>query len=151
MAKNDKTKNPPAVEAPVVEKKEDKPAEALNNVHVAGVPDGMTQHDKVLFMTGLQHRKDEMIRVNDNNADKYNALTILEDATIVDIAVTELVVKKNPSALILTANEKNYEAIRLLGAEMGVTLPEFKPFQSQQSSSLRLVVSQTVPVRLSSS
>lgn len=126
MAKNDKTKNPPAVEAPVVDKKEDKPAEVLNNVHVAGVPDGMTQHDKVLFMTGLQHRKDEMIRVNDNNADKYNALTILEDATIVDIAVTELVVKKNPSALILTANEKNYEAIRLLGAEMGVTLPEFK-------------------------
>ena len=124
MAK-DKTKNPP-VEAPVVDKKEDKPAEVLNNVHVAGVPDGMTQHDKVMFMAGLQHRKDEMIRVNDNNADKYNALTILEDATIVDIAVTELVVKKNPSALILTANEKNYEAIRLLGAEMGVTLPEFK-------------------------
>lgn len=124
--KTDKTKNPPTVEAPVVEKKEEKTPGVLNNVKVPGVPDGMTQHDKVLFMAGLQHRKDEMIRVNDNNVDKYNALTVLEDATIVDIAVTELVVKKNPSALILTANEKNYEAIRLLGAEMGVTLPEFK-------------------------
>ena len=138
MAK-DKTKNPP-VEAPVIEKKEDKVAtQEQPKVNVPGMPDGMSQHDKVLYASVIQHRKDEMVRTGGESADKYNALTIIEDATIIDIAVTELVIKKNPSALILSANEKNYGAIQLLAADMGVTLPDFKSLPKPTKEQLKAV------------
>ena len=122
---NKKTKNPP-VEAPVVEKPEEKTDEVAQKVTMPGVPDSMSQHDKVLYASVLQHRKDEMLRNGGESADKYKALTVIEDAMIIDVAVTELVVKRNPAGLILTASEKNYEAIKLLAADMGVTLPEYK-------------------------
>lgn len=145
MAK-DKTKNPP-VEAPVIEKKEDKvPAtKEQPKVNVPGMPDGMSQHDKVLYASVIQHRKDEMVRTGGESADKYNALTIIEDATIIDIAVTELVIKKNPSALILSANEKNYGAIQLLAADMGVTLPDFKSLPKPTKEQLKAVGLEAAP------
>lgn len=143
---NNKTKNPP-VEAPVVEKKEDKvPAtKEQPKVNVPGMPDGMSQHDKVLYASVIQHRKDEMVRTGGESADKYNALTIIEDATIIDIAVTELVIKKNPSALILSANEKNYGAIQLLAADMGVTLPDFKSLPKPTKEQLKAVGLEAAP------
>lgn len=146
MAKDKKTKNPP-VEAPVVEKKKEEqlPAEQPAKVMTPGVPDGLNQHDKVLYASVIQHRKDEMIRTGGESAEKYNALTILEDATIIDIAVTELVIKKNPSALILTSNEKNYSAIQLLAADMGVTLPDFKSLPKPTKEQLKAVGLDAVP------
>ena len=124
-----KDKKKPSVQAPVVEKPEEKklPAEKTTvNTGVPGVPDGMSQHDKVLYGSLLQHRKDEMVRNGGESAEKYQALTMIEDAVLIDVAVTELVIKKNPMSLILTANEKNYEAVKLLANEMGVNLPDFK-------------------------
>lgn len=141
MAKNDKkTKNPP-VEAPVVKTPEEKvPAESTTvNTGAAGVPDGMSQHDKVLYGSLLQHRKDEMVRNGVENAEKYQALTMIEDAVLIDVAVTELVIKKNPMSLILTANEKNYEAVKLLASEMGVSLPEFKTLPKPTKEQLAAV------------
>ena len=124
-----KDKKKPSVQAPVVEKPEEKklPAEKTTvNTGAPGVPDGMSQHDKVLYGSLLQHRKDEMVRNGGESAEKYQALTMIEDAILIDVAVTELVIKKNPMSLILTANEKNYGAIKLLANEMGVNLPEFE-------------------------
>lgn len=142
-------KKNPTVEAPVVEKPTEEvktPAVQENaKVSIPGVPDGMTQHDKVLYASVIQHRKDEMIRTGGESAEKYNALTILEDATIIDIAVTELVIKKNPSALILTANEKNYSAIQLLAADMGVTLPDFKSLPKPTKEQLKAVGLEAAP------
>lgn len=141
-------KNKPSVQAPVVDKpaeetKVDVPAVVQNNM--PSMPDGMTQHDKVLYASVIQHRKDEMLRTGGENADKYNALTIIEDATIIDIAVTELVIKKNPSALILTANEKNYNAIKLLADDMGVSLPEFKSLPKPTKEQLKAVGLEAAP------
>lgn len=143
MAKGDKkTKNPP-VEAPVVEKpKEEEKTPAtkqLTKVVVPGVPDGMNQHDKVLYTSVIQHRKDEMVRTGGESAEKYQALTMIEDAMIIDVAITELVIKKNPNALILTANEKNYAAVQLLAKDMGVTLPDFKSLPKPTKEQLAAV------------
>lgn len=143
MAKGDKkTKNPP-VEAPVVEKpKEEEKTPAtkqLAKVVVPGVPDGMNQHDKVLYTSVIQHRKDEMVRTGGESAEKYQALTMIEDAMIIDVAITELVIKKNPNALILTANEKNYAAVQLLAKDMGVTLPDFKSLPKPTKEQLAAV------------
>jgi hypothetical protein len=121
--------NKPAVKAPVVEK----PAEEATVEQPAtvqtpntGMPSGLSQDAKVAYMTGLQHRKDEMLKNGGENANHYVALTLMEDATILDIAVTEAIVRKNPMGLIFSTNEKNWSMLRLLAADMGVTIPEFK-------------------------
>jgi len=131
MGKNNKK---PTVQAPVVEKpaeeaKVEQPANVqVPNVQIpgTGMPSGLSQDAKVAYMTGLQHRKDEMLKNGGENANHYVALTLMEDATILDIAVTEAVVRKNPMGLIFSTNEKNWSMLRLLAADMGVTIPEFK-------------------------
>lgn len=145
---NKKDKKPtvevPKVEAPAEEAKTPAVQDGTK-VNIPGAPDGMSQHDKVLYASVIQHRKDEMIRNGGESAEKYNALTVLEDATIIDIAVTELVIKKNPSALILTANEKNYSAIQLLASDMGVTLPDFKSLPKPTKEQLKAAGIEAVP------
>ena len=131
MGKNNKK---PTVQAPVVEKpaeeaKVEQPANVQTpNIQIpgTGMPSGLSQDAKVAYMTGLQHRKDEMLKNGGENANHYVALTLMEDATILDIAVTEAVVRKNPMGLIFSTNEKNWSMLRLLAADMGVTIPEFK-------------------------
>jgi len=140
-----KNNKPPKVEAPVVEapkKKEEEvktpaPAEGTK-VKIPNVPDSMSQHDKVLYTSVIQHRKDEMLRNGGENAQKYEAFTMIEDAMIIDIALTETVVKRNPAGLIMQVNEKNWDMIKLLGAEMGVTLPAFKDLPKPTKEQLAL-------------
>lgn len=132
-----KKNNIPQVEAPVVEKPEDKIPATTTKKTIPGDSGAMNQHDKVLYASVIQHRKDEL-KQNGGSADVYAGLTAIEDATIIDIAVTELVINKNPAALILTANENNYNAVRLLAAEMGVTLPEFKTLPKPTKEQLKL-------------
>lgn len=132
-----KKNNIPQVEAPVVEKPEDKIPATVAKKTIPSDSGAMNQHDKVLYASVIQHRKDEL-KQNGGSADVYAGLTAIEDATIIDIAVTELVINKNPAALILTANENNYNAVKLLAAEMGVTLPEFKTLPKPTKEQLKL-------------
>lgn len=128
MGKNNKQK--PAVQAPVVDPKP--AAEAAVETPAAvqmpntGMPSGLSQDAKVAYMTGLQHRKDEMLKNGGENANHYVALTLMEDATILDIAVTEAIVRKNPMGIIFSTNEKNWTMLEMLAKDMGVTIPEFK-------------------------
>ena len=127
MGKNNKK---PTVQAPVVEKPTTEEANVEQPVNVqipnTGMPSGLSQDAKVAYMTGLQHRKDEMLKNGGENANHYVALTLMEDATILDIAVTEAVVRKNPMGLIFSTNEKNWNMLEMLAKDMGVTIPEFK-------------------------
>ena len=124
---NNKTKNPP-VEAPVIEKKEDKvPATQEVKVDIPGIPQGLDQNHKADMIGYAQHRKDEMIRNNETNADKYKAFTMLEDALFLDVSVTEAVIKKNPLGCILTISEANYNGmLKPLAEELEVSLPDYK-------------------------
>lgn len=138
----EKKNKKPQVQAPVVEK----PAEEVKTQEVLdakkklpGMPDAMSQHDKVLYTSVLQHRKDEMLRMGGDAAEKYEALTMIEDAMILDVALTELVVKRNPAGLILSINEKNYGMMKLLGAEMGITLPDYKALPKPTKEQLAAV------------
>ena len=123
MANNNKNKKP-AVEAPVVDKKPAAEAAVETPATVqmpnTGMPSGLSQDAKVAYMTGLQHRKDEMLKNGGENANHYVALTLMEDATILDIAVTEAVVRKNPMGLIFSTNEKNWNMLEMLAKDMGV-------------------------------
>ena len=126
---NNKNKKP-AVQAPVVEKPtvEEAAAEQPATVQMpnTGVPSGLSQDAKVQYAAVLQHRKDEMLKNGGENANKYVALTMIEDGIILDIAVSEAIVRKNPAGIIFCANEKNWTMLQELAKEMGVTIPEFK-------------------------
>ena len=130
MANNNKNKKP-AVEAPVVDKK---PTAEEANVQTpatvqmpnTGIPSGLSQDAKVAYMRGIQHRKDEMLKNGGESANHYVALTMLEDLTILDIAVTEAVVHKNPMGCILAKDEQNWNTLKLLAEERGVKLPDYK-------------------------
>ena len=128
MGKNNKQK--PAVQAPVVDPKPAAEAAvetpATVQIPNTGMPSGLSQDAKVAYMTGLQHRKDEMLKNGGENANHYVALTLMEDATILDIAVTEAIVRKNPMGIIFSTNEKNWTMLEMLAKDMGVTIPEFK-------------------------
>lgn len=133
MAKDKK----PKVEAPVVEPEKKVPAARMVEDTTSTIPSGMNQHDKVLYASVLQHRKDEIERKN-GSVQMYEGLTAIEDAVIIDIAVTEMIVRKNTSGLILSGNEKAYNQVRLLANEMGVTLPEFKTLKAPTKEQLKL-------------
>ena len=90
------------------------------------MPSGLSQDAKVQYAAVLQHRKDEMLKNGGENANKYVALTMIEDATILDIAVSEAIVRKNPAGIIFCSNEKNWTMLQELAKDMGVTIPEFK-------------------------
>ena len=130
MANNNKNKKP-AVEAPVVDKK---PTAEEANVQTPatvqmpniGIPSGLSQDAKVAYMRGIQHRKDEMLKNGGESANHYVALTMLEDLTILDIAVTEAVVHKNPMGCILAKDEQNWNTLKMLAEERGVKLPDYK-------------------------
>ena len=140
MGKNNKPKNPP-VEAPIVDKPEENkvPATMETKVEIPGVPQGLDQNHKADMIGYAQHRKDEMLRTNENNPEKYKALTMIEDAFFIDTALTEAVIRKNPIGHILTINEANYKALQTLAGEMGVTLPEYKSLPKPTKEQLAAV------------
>lgn len=137
----DKKKKNPPVEAPVVEKKEEKqlPAEQEVKVEIPGVPAGLDQNHKADMIGYAQHRKDEMLRTNENNPEKYKALTMIEDAFFIDTALTEALIKKNPAGHILTINEANYKSLQVLATDMGVTLPDYKSLPKPTKEQLAAV------------
>lgn len=143
MAENNK-KKAPQVEAPVVKQPEKKettlPAETETKVNVPGIPQGLDQNHKADLIGYAQHRKDEMVRNNEANAEKYKAFTMLEDALFLDVAMTEAVVKKNPMGCILTMNEANYNGILLpLAEELKVNLPSYKSLPKPTKEQLKVL------------
>lgn len=118
----------PEVKAPVVEKKEDTvPATTETKVEIPGIPSGLDQNHKADMIGYAQHRKDEMLKNNENNPEKYKALTLLEDALFLDTTLTEVVIRKNPVGSILTINKANYEGVFVpLAKDMGVSVPSYE-------------------------
>ena len=130
MAKGN-NKNKPVVDVPPVDTITTEGAnqqQQAPTVHIpgTGMPSGLSQDAKVQYAAVLQHRKDEMLKNGGENANKYVALTLMEDATILDIAVSEAIVRKNPMGIIFCSNEKNWMMLQELASDMGVTIPEFK-------------------------
>ena len=145
---NKKDKNP-SVEAPVVEKPTEEEAadKTPSTVKVTntGMPSGLSQDAKVQYAAVIQHRKDEMLKNGGESANKYVALTLMEDAAILDIAVSEAVVRKNPMGIIFSSNEKNWMLLQELAKEMGVTIPEFKSLPKPTKEQLKAAGLEAAP------
>ena len=146
---NNKNNKKPVVEAPIVDKKPTTEEAAVEQPTVqipnSGMPSGLSQDAKVQYAAVLQHRKDEMLKNGGENANKYVALTRMEDATILDIAVSEAIVRKNPMGIIFCSNEKNWMMLQELAKDMGVTIPEFKSLPKPTKEQLKAAGLEAAP------
>jgi hypothetical protein len=101
---------------------------------------GMSQEAKASYLASVQAERAYML----NNSEKPNmviidGLTMLAQATILDVAVTEIASGKSALGYIITANEKNYNMFQAIAAENGVSLPDFKSLPAPSKEDLEAV------------
>jgi hypothetical protein len=99
---------------------------------------GLTQGEKVAYLGALQTERAFMM----NNMEKpskvmIDGLTMLAQATIVDIGIGEIATGTSAVGVISVINEKNYGFFRDMAQEMGVALPEFKALPAPTEEQLK--------------
>lgn len=97
-------------------------------VQNATVVKNLSPDAKVAYITAIQKERDE---IRAANADKVpqtfvDGLSMIAQATILDVAVGEIVSGTSGLGLIISRNEGNYAKFVAMAASLGVTLPSFK-------------------------
>ena len=88
---------------------------------------GLTQGEKVAYVTALQtERAFMMTNTEKPSSSTIEGLTLLAQATIIDIAIGEIASGTSATGYIIVANENNYKALQSMAFERGVKLPEYK-------------------------
>lgn len=127
-AKQAAAQQAPEKEAPKVKS----PGEAIPQLK------GLTQGEKVAYLGALQtERAFIMNHMEEPSKVVVDGLTMLAQATIVDIGIGEIASGTSTVGCITTINEKNYGFFRDMAAEMGVTLPEFKALPAPTEEQLK--------------
>lgn len=99
---------------------------------------GLTQGEKVAYLGALQtERAFMMSHMEKPSQVMIDGLTMLAQATIVDIGIGEIATGVSAVGYISTINEKNYGFFRDMAAEMGVALPEFKALPAPTEEQLK--------------
>lgn len=88
---------------------------------------GLTQGEKVAYVAALQTERAFMLgNVENPSKTTIEGLTLLAQATILDIGLGEIISGTSAIGCIVTANENNYKLFQAMAYERGVKLPEFK-------------------------
>ena len=99
---------------------------------------GLTQGEKVAYLASLQTERAFMMNNNEKPSKvMIDGLTMLAQATIIDIGIGEIATGASAIGYISTINEKNYGFFRDMAAEMGVALPEFKALPAPTDDQLK--------------
>ena len=99
---------------------------------------GLSQGEKVAYIASLQTERAYMLSNGENvSMSMIDGLTMLAQATILDVAVSEIAAGTSVVGNIITANEKNYEALRGMALERGIKLPEFKALPAPSEEQLK--------------
>jgi hypothetical protein len=99
---------------------------------------GLTQGEKVAYLGALQTERAFMMNTMEKPSQVIiDGLTMLAHATIVDIGIGEIATGASAIGYIATINEKNYSFFRVMAAEMGVALPEFKALPAPTEEQLK--------------
>ena len=96
----------------------------------------LTPGEKVTYMAGIQTERAFIVNNNGPQA-VVESLSLLAQATILDIAVGQIANGTSATGHILVANEKNYETLRALAIELGVKLPDFKALPAPTEEQLK--------------
>lgn len=106
---------------------EEKPQQVKLNNNNNPASKGLTQSDKVAYVAALQNERSFMLgNIENPSQTTIEGLTMLAQATILDIAIGEIASGSSAIGCIVTANENNYKALQAMAYERGVKLPEFK-------------------------
>ena len=114
-------------QAPAVETQKNQPetlpAEQKTILLPQSKIDKLSQDSKVAYANLLQER---YVRNNEGQTDVMRkGFNMMIDVIAVDIAITELVNKGNPTAFIVQNDPGRYGALQAIATEMGVRLPDF--------------------------
>ena len=123
-------KKAPAVEAPVVEQP-GKQEENAGKSTTATIVDmaagkGLTQSEKLQFVTELRHRVSEMKEEENPPLEMIKGYNMIRDITFIDLVAGEIACGTSATGFIFSGNEMAYKALCGLAMTMGVKMPDFK-------------------------
>ena len=99
---------------------------------------GLTQGEKVAYIGAIQtERAFMMTNVENPSQDTIAGLSLLAQATILDVAIGEIASTGSAMGRIIAANENNYKALQAMAFERGVKLPDFKALPAPTEEQLR--------------
>lgn len=98
---------------------------------------GLTPGEKVAYLTAIQTER--AYTLNSENPDQAfaNGMTMLAQATILDIAVSEIATGSSTVGFIITANPKNYELLQAIATNLGTKLADFKALPQPTEAQLK--------------
>ena len=109
---------------------------ALNNNNNPATK-GLTQGEKVQYVASLQTERAYIMNSENPSKTMIDGLSLLAQATILDIGIGEMACGTSAVGCIVTANSKNYEMFKAIGNELGIKLPEFKALPAPTEEQLK--------------
>ena len=98
---------------------------------------GLTQGEKVAYLAAIQTERAFAMNSEKPNRVIIDGMTMLAQATIIDIGIGEIACGTSAVGCISVINEKNYGFFRDMAQEMGVALPEFKALPAPTEEQLK--------------
>ena len=99
---------------------------------------GLTQGEKVAYVGAIQTERAFMLsNVENPSQETIAGLSLLAQATILDIAIGEIASTGSAMGRIIAANEGNYKALQAMALERGVKLPDYKALPAPTEEQLR--------------
>lgn len=102
---------------------------------------GLSQGEKVAFLTAVQKERDEIRNTGEGNflKEHVKGLSIIAQAAILDIAAGEIACGTSAMGFILAKNEESYNALLSMAAAQGIKLPAFKTLPAPTKEQLKAV------------
>lgn len=136
MAKD--TKKKPQVEAPIVDNANETKKTDVSTLVNAEKRSGLTQGEKTVYLAALQRRKEELKgEKSAASASIIAGLDLIQDSTILDIALGEIACGTSAIGIVIRGNEENYETFQMLAKALHVTLPSFKSLPAPTKEQLK--------------
>lgn len=98
---------------------------------------GLTQGEKVQYVASLQTERAYIMNSENPSKSMIDGLSLLAQATILDIGIGEMACGTSAVGCIVAANPKNYDTFKAIANELGVKLPEFKALPSPTEEQLK--------------
>ena len=99
---------------------------------------GLTQGEKVAYVAAIQTERQFMMTNTENpSQEMISGMTMLAQATILDIAIGEIASTGSAMGRIITANEGNYNALQAWALERGIRLPNYKALPAPTEEDLK--------------
>ena len=87
---------------------------------------GLSQEAKVSYLASVQTERAFIMNSENPSQSLIDGLTMISQSTILDVALGEIASGTSAVGHIMTINEKNYDFLKGIATEMGISLPEFK-------------------------